>query len=148
MDLYETNDGKNVVNKDLTLIRQDVEFNLKTDYTDFDNPVFIIHAETSPTCDYVVCKNGSMKNRRYFIKKKVLLEHGMIELHCHVDGLESFWGQISGIRCIIDRQEHLYNDLFVDDQLPTIVSKQVETYGLGSVGGKWEYYVTVSGGVN
>lgn len=148
IDICETDDGENVINKKLVTIMEDVEVKLKTDSTNLDNPVFLMHSDTIPRCDYIVGKDGAFKYRKFFIREKNLLPNSMVEFVCHVDVLDSFWNSFKKEKCLITRQENIFSPYFPDTEIPCEGDKQIETITVGAIGGDYKYYLTVAGGIN
>lgn len=68
-------------------------------------------------------------NRQYFITDMRSIRNNLVEVHCHVDVLETYADDIKDLNAIIRRQEKKWN-LYLDDgvfqtyQNPHIVTKE------------------------
>ena len=77
-------------------------------------------------CNYCTI---SRFNRKYFITDMRSIRNNLVEVHCHVDVLETYAEDIKDLNAIIRRQEKKWN-LYLDDgvfqtyQNPQIITKE------------------------
>lgn len=115
-----------------------------------DEPVFILGSQYFDfnQCNYLYCDTF---NRYYFINKPVLLNNGMIELHCTSDPFYSFIDGIRGIQTIVERTEDTtkVNPYIPDNEIMGRVDREFIKKKIGTVGGQatgTHIALTVTGG--
>lgn len=120
--LYNTTDGKNVVNKKLT---DETEMNIKfKDKTDIKNPLVIIHSENPISFNYAYIPNFK---RYYFIDSIEVFPNSIYNVSLTCDVLESFKTDILESSGFISRQEMNVNNYYNSDY-ETEVRKEVDLY--------------------
>lgn len=91
------------------------------------DPVILIEADIATLSSYNYCIIPSF-SRFYFIQDMVSVRTSLVELHCHVDVLQTYRDQYMRINCIIERQANYYN-LYLNDgvfkayQNPQVITK-------------------------
>ena len=97
---------------------------------ELSNPVFILAFDNSVfNSNYCYCDNFG---RYYFINERVLLTGNRIELHCHVDVLQSYSAAISALTVTVTRQENIGINHVPDNLLPLDPVKQTRCIDLGN----------------
>lgn len=110
----------------------DIECSLKTP-VDIMNPVLTVVGrplETFASVNYVYIEK---LKRYYYLSPAIMQVGGVIELHCHVDVLKSNADAISAITTVIDRNEFVYNNYYVDEKLLTRCDRILDTQIVGSI---------------
>lgn len=149
MDVYINKSDRRVVNKQLELIEKNVQFWLKTDATDVMNPSFYVTYKNSTFdgVNYVVTHSG-FGSRRYFVNNIEFTSENTAILHCHVDVLSTYWDEIKNRVELVARQEFVYSNDIIDTLLTTKNSKTIEIVKFNEkIGGDYNYYITVTGGI-
>lgn len=96
---------------------------------ELSNPIFVLAFDNSVfNSNYCFCENFS---RYYFINERVLTTGNRIELHCHVDVLQSYSEAISGLTVTVTRQENIGINHIPDSLLPLDPVKQTRCIDLG-----------------
>lgn len=107
--LKRNNSENNHIGKDLTTIAT-LEGSLKNESSIVD-PVILVELSELTDFNYLeIPKFG----RSYFVRDVISVRNNLAEIHCHVDVLESFQGEIKAQRAVIRRQENRWN-LYLDD---------------------------------
>lgn len=96
--------------------------------TSIIDPVVIIQANLPAlvNCNYATI---SSFGRSYFVTNIVSINNALVEIHCHVDVLSSFSGQLKEQSAIIYRQENKWN-LYLNDgsfrvyQNPNVLTRE------------------------
>ena len=110
----------------------DIECRLKTP-VDIMNPVLTVVGrplETFASVNYVYIEK--MK-RYYYLSPAVMQSGGIIELRCHVDVLKSNADAISAITTVVERNEFVYNNYYVDEKLLTRCDRILDTQMVGRI---------------
>lgn len=109
-------------------------------------PVFIV--DRSEISNFAICNYMFIPNLgRYYYAKLRMLPGGMLEITGNVDVLMSWRSGIRGVTCDIVRQEHNYNEFYVDTLLPKRSSKNIQYLKIGEIPANNGIYLTVTGGV-
>lgn len=96
---------------------------------ELSNPIFVLAFDNSVfNSNYCFCENFG---RYYFINERVLISGNRIELHCHVDVLQSYSEAISGLTVTVTRQENVGINHIPDSLLPLDPVKQTRCIDLG-----------------
>ena len=76
--------------------------------------------------------------RYYFIDDTVIQNNGIVEIHCSVDALSSFLGQILELSTMIERQENkaICNPFIPDNLIVGRVDREIVKKNIGPVGGQ------------
>lgn len=102
---------KNKIGKTLTDI-QTLSGNLKDESSIID-PIFLVDSTITELRKSNYCTIGAW-GRKYFINDIKTIRQGLIELHCHVDVLESFKTEIRSQTAIIKRNQYASNTFLND----------------------------------
>ena len=96
---------------------------------ELSNPVFIVAFDNSAfNANYCYCANFG---RYYYINERVLITGGRIELHCHVDVLQTYNTNIAALTVTVTRQQHKGINHVPDSLLPLSPAKQTYVAALG-----------------
>lgn len=96
---------------------------------ELSNPVFVLAFDNSVfNSNYCYCDNFG---RYYYINERVLISGSRIELHCHVDVLQTYSDAISGLTVTVTRQENIGINHIPDSLLPLDPVKQTRCIDLG-----------------
>ena len=109
LKLYKNYSDKNVLDKNITQIGNDITGTLRTDCSIID-PVIAIENLTDLGVNYAYITEYG----RYFYINNIILKGNLYELHMHVDVLKTYEDQIRNIEGVISRQEYRYN-LYIQD---------------------------------
>lgn len=111
INVYKNSSEANSLDKNLTLLG-DFSGVLKEE-TSVINPTILVS-----TNDINICHANYMYisefERRYFINNIESIRNGLWALHCHVDVLSTYKGNIRNLQAVVRRQRNKYN-LFLDD---------------------------------
>lgn len=96
---------------------------------ELSNPVFILAFDNLAfNSNYCYCESFG---RYYYINERVLISGNRIELHCHVDVLQTYSDAISGLTVTVTRQENIGINHIPDSLLPLDPVKQTRCIDLG-----------------
>lgn len=96
---------------------------------ELSNPIFVLAFDNAVfNSNYCYCENFG---RYYFVNERVLISGNRIELHCHVDVLQSYSEAISGLTVTVTRQENIGINHIPDSLLPLDPVKQTRCIDLG-----------------
>lgn len=96
---------------------------------ELSNPIFIVAFDNSAfNANYAYCDNFG---RYYYINERVLVTGGRIELHCHVDVLQTYNSSIAALTATVTRQQHAGINHVPDSLLPLSPAKQTYVAALG-----------------
>lgn len=96
---------------------------------ELSNPIFILTFDNSVfNANYCYCENFG---RYYYITERVLISGNRIELHCHVDVLQTYSEAISKLAVTVTRQENIGINHIPDSLLPLDPVKQTRCIDLG-----------------
>lgn len=84
-------------------------------------------------------------NRYYFAEISALVGD-RVEITGNVDVLMSYANQIRALNVTVLRQEYMYNDYFIDNQLPIRQTKTIQFAKIGTYNAGTGLYLTVDGG--
>lgn len=97
---------------------------------ELSNPVFILAFDNLVfNSNYCYCENFG---RYYYINERILTSGNRIELHCHVDVLQTYNSAISGLTVTVTRQENIGINHIPDSLLPLDPVKQTRCIDLGN----------------
>lgn len=109
------------------------------------NPIILVQSnDLISNCNYMTIPAFG---RKYFINNIIAVSNQLVEIHAHVDVLDSVESQLKALECIVSRQENNFQ-LYLDDgsfktfNNPLIVTKQ---FPLGFT--HHQYVLAVSGEV-
>lgn len=96
---------------------------------EISSPVFILAFDNLVfNSNYCFCENFG---RYYYINERILTSGNRIELHCHVDVLQTYNSAISGLTVTVTRQENIGINHIPDSLLPLDPVKQTRCIDLG-----------------
>ena len=111
--LFNNKSPRNKVNKTLS---NETTITLRyKETTSVTDPDIIISSDITIT-DYNYIFVGSPIERYYYIESYEMAQQYII-LHCHVDVLKSFSGDIYNTECIISKNQKAYNLFLNDDKM-------------------------------
>lgn len=86
------------------------------------------------------------KFHRYYYANVTAMAGDMLEISGNVDVLMTYANQLRALNVTIVRQENLFNDYFVDQQLPIRQTKTIQFAKIGTYNAGTGMYLTVDGG--
>lgn len=96
---------------------------------ELSNPIFVIAFDNLAfNANYCYCPNFG---RYYYVNERVLVTGGRIELHCHVDVLQTYNTSILSIPVTITRQQNVGINHIPDNLLPLAPAHQTYVASLG-----------------
>ena len=144
--LYNISDSPNKVHKSVGVTKADLAVDILPDCT-LKNPRLKVNANNFNVakCNYFFFDEF---NRYYYLRDCNLLQHGIYEITGEVDPLKSFEGGISGLTCLVLRNENAWNGDIVDEEIVPRIKRQITKKVIGNVGKLCNIVVTVAGGDN
>ncbi len=145
LTIYSTEDDFRTANKRKTVLQEleKGDFHFKEYPNSSYSPKILMSKNfDSPRSNYIY-----YASKYYFITNKNLMQNGMIEYECDIDILETSWEILKNKSALIARQENVYSPYFIDELLPCLATKQVQTISFDPFVQDYKYYVTVNGGV-
>lgn len=144
ISLQYTSSPKNKIGKSITNITT-LSGNLK-DESSIINPVFMVDSTITELRTANYCTIGAW-GRKYFITNIKTIRQGLIEIHCHVDVLDSFASEIKANNAVIKRSKSKYNMLMNDGyhkiyQNPHVVLYEFEN---GQAFDQYEWVLAMAG---
>ena len=140
--LYNNKSDNNVVNKQIVRIKNMSNVIIKEN-SSIINPVFII----KNVINQKIIKSNYLFsddfNRYYYINNIVAINGGMFELHCSVDVLYTYKNEIKRLTTLIDRQENVFNNYIVDNELPLRCERKLDVKKIGTISPNISYVLTV-----
>lgn len=150
--LYSTEDGVDVVDKNLGICRAEIHVDVMPGST-LKNPELRISAANIDLsrCNYFYLKSEDGEplifNRYYYLlPSSGVGNNGIFILRGEWDPLKSFAGEIYGLDCLIVRNEFEYNGDIVDEEAIPRVTRQLTKKVIGNVGKTVTIALTVAGG--
>lgn len=121
--LYKTSSQKNKLAKTITneLTLPDVK--LKGECS-IEQPRLVISGLSDFTYNYLYIPSYS---RYYYITDIVILNNELVQIECGVDVLMSFKEQILSNKGTIERNEEIYNSMFIDSTIPATIDNNIRT---------------------
>lgn len=86
------------------------------------------------------------KFKRYYFIKWTTNENGMFVAECNVDVLYTFKNEILSNNALIKRQEFVYDDFLIDENVKEKVGTITQKKKIGRIGNTISYVLTVTGG--
>lgn len=145
VDFYSNLSDNRVVSKNLSLMKEGVNFILKMP-TNSDSPQLDLKKDDDIlNSNYCYIRDFG---KYYFIESIDFVEGGRIIINCHIDVLQTFGDEIRSLYTFVERQEFKYNPYIVDPELPVKSSRVIGVQLLGELGNPSGNNValTVSGG--
>ena len=140
--LYNNKSDNNVVNKQIVRIKNMSNVIIKEN-TSIINPVFIIKNVVNQKIIKSNYLFSNDFNRYYYINNIVAINGGMFELHCSVDVLFTYKNEIKRLTTLIDRQENVFNNYIVDNELPLRCERELDVKRIGTISPNISYVLTV-----
>lgn len=140
--LYNNKSDNNVVNKQIVRIKNMSNVIIKED-SSVINPVFIIkniERQNIIKSNYLFSDEFS---RYYYINNIVAINGGMFEMHCSIDVLFTYKNEIKRLTTLIDRQENVFNNYIVDNELPLRCERELDVKKIGTISPNISYVLTV-----
>ena len=109
--LYTNNSDKRYINKNLTILNQDMTCELKDD-TDLIRPTLIFDYSHVPYCNYIWLSELA---RYYFVKNRTYSQ-GRVYLECEEDYICSWKASLLAQNVILKRNENIFNQKQEDDK--------------------------------
>lgn len=140
---YNSRSDKRVLSKSITSLAT-VDCQLKENCPIL-NPSLVV-ARKSLT-QYAECNYMYIPSfRRYYFVTASALVGDMVEISGHVDVLMTYANGIRSLYATVLRQENMYNDYLIDNQLPIRQTKQIQRALVGTYNAGTGFYLTVNGG--
>ena len=140
--LYNNKSDNNVVNKQIVRIKNMSNVIIKEN-SSIINPVFIIKNVVNQKIIKSNYLFSNDFNRYYYINNIVAINGGMFELHCSVDVLYTYKNEIKRLTTLIDRQENVFNNYIVDNELPLRCERELDVKSIGTISPNISYVLTV-----
>ena len=140
---YVNESDNSVLNKDITLVSNNVLVTLKDD-TDLINPVLIMSNSLSQSFNYVYIQEFS---RYYFVTSRVYSQQRYY-VQLGVDVLMSFNTDISALRVIANRSSSRYNTYQIDNEFNKLNYNTIQTQKFPYALGAPDLVLAVAGGGN
>ena len=109
---------------------------------DILRPVFILSDFDIANINYCYID----KFKRYYFIEWTTQENGMFLATCKVDALFTYKNSILTISALIKRQEFVYDEFLIDENVKEKVGTFTEKKKIGSIGNTISYVLTVTGG--
>lgn len=109
---------------------------------DILQPVFILSDFDIANINYCYID----KFKRYYFIEWTSQENGMFLATCKVDVLFTYKNSILTISALIKRQEFVYDEFLIDENVKEKVGTFTEKKKIGSIGNTISYVLTVTGG--
>lgn len=142
IDIQYNSSPKNKVGKSLSSITE-LTGNLRAESSIID-PVFLVDSTITELRVANYCTIGAWK-RSYFINDIKTIRQGLIELHCHVDVLQSFAAEIKQNSAIIKRNENKGNVLMNDGYYKIYQNPNVVMYEFPTGFTDYEWVLAMAG---
>lgn len=142
---YKNLSDNNKIRKNISYLKSVNNCYLK-DNCSMHNPILILSKESVPSLKNANYAYLDTFERYYYINDIVLTTAEIAEVHMTVDPLMSFANDILSIKCVIDRQENLFNKKIVDQNAPIRVNRIVSYKKIGTFPFSKTIVLTVDGG--
>lgn len=137
---YNCADENKKLKKNISFI-SDTEIYIM-DGVDILRPIFILSDFDIANINYCYID----KFKRYYFIEWTTQENGMFLATCKVDALFTYKNSILTISALIKRQEFVYDDFLIDENVKEKVGTFTEKKKIGSIGNTISYVLTVTGG--
>lgn len=140
---YNSQSDKRVLSKSLSSLAS-MDCDLKENCS-IINPTIIVARKNLTqyaSCNYMYIPSF----RRYYFVTASALVGDMVEIRGHVDVLMTYASGIRGLYATVLRQENIYNDYLIDNQLPIRQTKEIQRALVGTYSAGTGIYLTVNGG--
>ena len=121
--LYKTSSQKNKLTKTLIdeLTLSDVK--LKGECS-IERPRLVISGLSDFRYNYLYIPAYT---RHYYITDIAILNNELVQIECEVDVLMSFKEQILSNKGTVERNEEIYNSMFIDSTIPATIDNNIRT---------------------
>ena len=137
---YNCSDENKKLKKNISFI-SDKEIYIM-DGVDILQPVFILSDFDITNINYCYID----KFKRYYFIEWTTQENGMFLATCKVDVLFTYKNSILTISALIKKQEFVYDEFLIDENVKEKVGTFTEKKKIGSIGNTISYVLTVTGG--
>ena len=127
--LYQNSAEVNRVDKTSYLAIVDVLTGVFREECSMQRPSVLINTLEIPSFNYVYIPAF---NRYYYVTSITTVSYGLWRVELNCDVLMSFKDKIKALSALIGRQENIYNDYLVDNEIPTENAPQVTTIDIPS----------------
>lgn len=142
INLFQNNSDANVVQKSITA-KGTVTGTLREGCSIID-PVIKIEGISGSDLPYLNYLEIVEFGRYYYIRDIVLVGK-LIEVHCHIDVLNTYKDQIKPLRAVIARQESVNNVMLTDGLLKTYADPHIEIRRASGGFTDYQYIFCVAG---
>ena len=120
--LYKTSSQKNKITKSLSSALQ-LDVKLKGECS-IERPRLMLTGLTDFTYNYLYIPTYK---RYYYINDYNFITNDLVMIDCEVDVLMSFKDSILANKGTIERNESVYNSMFIDSSIPTTIDDNIRT---------------------
>lgn len=140
---YNNRSDKRKLSKSLTRLGS-VDAELKDDCSILRPTLRVSRGNLS---QYAVCNYMYIPsfNRYYFVETSALIGD-MVEVRGDVDVLMTYANGIRALNVTVLRQQNMFNDYMIDNQLPIRQTKNIQFAKIGDFAAGTSLYLTVDGG--
>lgn len=124
--LYKNNSNTRVLNKNLTVVKSNINCSLKDD-TDLQTPTILLSKSTIPDATSFNYMYIDIFKRYYYTKQPVEQIGGILKIEGNIDVLMSHADEIKQLYALVERQQNFYNLYLSDLQIPNLAYKRVQT---------------------
>lgn len=137
---YNCSDENKKLKKNISFILEKEIYIM--DGVDILRPVFILSDFDIANINYCYID----KFKRYYFIEWTTQENEMFLATCKVDALFTYKNSILPISALIKRQEFIYDEFLIDENIKEKVGTFTEKKKIGSIGNTISYVLTVTGG--
>lgn len=141
--LYTNNSDERYVDKDLTVLHNNISCIFKGD-SSVVRPTIILNHNLTGMVNYVWLED---LGRYYFVREKTLMDN-RLELQLECDVLSTYKNELRNTNAIISRNEFTYNLYLQDDKLPVYAypAKRTIEFPSGFNMGTQQFILGIAGG--
>ena len=134
-DFYRYTGDPRVANKNLgSAVYQCSSIKPVEPLSDLDIRLIIGYPDNENGTPAVMSANYvAIDNKYYQITNKERLPANSLAIYGTIDGLMSYFGEVSACDCVCARNSEQYNSQFVDEKYMLIQNREIETYSAGSI---------------
>lgn len=121
--LFKNKSDANVVNKDLTVIAENISVKYKEPFDVRNIEISFNNADLWKNiawCNYLYLPD----TKRYYFVDELIIERGFVKIKGHSDVVSSFWNFYKKNYCYINRQEGVYSPYIVDELYPVYATRE------------------------
>lgn len=145
ISLHKCLNDPNVVPKNLSPAMFELTGTLRNESSVID-PVILVEGDITQysQCNYMVILSF---NRYYYITDMVSIRNNIVEIHAHVDVLQSYKDQFLRLNAIIERQENdnVYNLYLADDVFRVYQNNEIVVRNFPNSLSNYTFVLTVAG---